>query len=207
MTSSHRATPTISVVPANEVSWADLETVFGDRGDPARCRCQYFRVPRDEWRSLSVPERSERLREQTHCEEPDAESTSGLVAFRDGEPVGWCAVEPRTTYRRLMTARVPWAGRAEDKSDDTVWSVTCFVTRSGFRRQGVSTALAAATVDFASHRGATAVEGYPMITLPGQQVSWGELFVGSRKIFVEAGFREVSRPTPRRAVMRIDFPL
>jgi hypothetical protein len=35
--------------------------------------------------------------------------------------------------------------------------------------------------------------------------SWGELYVGSRSIFADAGFTEVSRPTPRRAVMRIDF--
>jgi hypothetical protein len=29
--------------------------------------------------------------------------------------------------------------------------------------------------------------------------------VGSRSIFAAAGFAEVSRPTVRRAVMRIDF--
>jgi hypothetical protein len=34
---------------------------------------------------------------------------------------------------------------------------------------------------------------------------WGELFVGSRSMFAAAGFAEVSRPSPRRAVMRIDF--
>ena len=44
-----------------------------------------------------------------------------------------------------------------------------------------------------------------MITRPGQAVVWGELYVGSRSIFADAGFAEVSRPTPRRALMRIDF--
>ncbi|GAB4079986.1 hypothetical protein GCM10028783_09340 [Modestobacter muralis] len=31
----------ITVVPANQVSWADLQAVFGDRGEAARCRCQW----------------------------------------------------------------------------------------------------------------------------------------------------------------------
>jgi hypothetical protein len=44
-----------------------------------------------------------------------------------------------------------------------------------------------------------------MLTQPGEEIIWGELHVGSRGIFAAAGFREVSRPTPRRVVMRIDF--
>jgi GNAT superfamily N-acetyltransferase len=50
---------------------------------------------------------------------------------------------------RLLRKRIVWAGRAEDKTDDSVWAVTCFVTRTGFRRRGISRALARAAVDFA----------------------------------------------------------
>ena len=75
----------------------------------------------------------------------------------------------------------------------------------GFRRVGVSRALVAAAVDFARTRGARALEGYAMITDPERDVAWGELFVGSRSIFAAAGFREVTHPTARRVVMRIDF--
>ena len=105
----------------------------------------------------------------------------------------------------LLKTRVPWDGRAEDKNDDSVWSVTCFVTRVGFRRRGVSRALARAAIDFARERGARALEGYPMITRPGQEITWGELHVGSRSVFAAAGFAEVSHPTPRRVVMRVDL--
>jgi len=83
--------------------------------------------------------------------------------------------------------------------------VACFVIRTEFRYGGVSRALAAAAVDFARKRGARAVEGYPMITEPGTEITWGELHVGSRSIFTDAGFREVARPTLRRVVMRLDF--
>ncbi len=86
-----------------------------------------------------------------------------------------------------------------------MWAVTCFVTRTGFRRRGISRALARAAVDFARGRGARALEGYPMIAPAGQEIMAGELHVGSRSIFAAAGFAEVSRPTLRRVVMRIDF--
>ncbi|MCU1586054.1 MAG: putative GCN5-related N-acetyltransferase [Microbacteriaceae bacterium] len=195
----------ISVVPANEASWGDVQSVLGTRGDPSHCQCQRYKIRDSEWRAVPVEERAERLREQAACGHPRSRTTSGLVAYLEGEPVGWCAIEPRTAYRRLLLTRVPWTDRMEDKTDDGVWAVTCFVTRTGFRHRGVSRALAAATVDFARERGARSIEGYPMITQPGKEITWGELHVGSRSIFADAGFAEVSRPTLRRVVMRIDF--
>jgi GNAT superfamily N-acetyltransferase len=195
----------ITIVPANEASWEDLRAIFDDRGYAAYCQCQWFKVGHPGWSSVTVAERMDRLREETHCGYPSARRTSGLVAYLDGEPVGWCAVEPRTAYLRLPPARIAWKARGEDRDDDTVWSVTCFATRAGFRRLGISRALVLATVDFARKRGARALEGYPMITQPGQEITWGETHVGTRSIFAAAGFQEVSHPTLRRVVMRIDY--
>jgi GNAT superfamily N-acetyltransferase len=195
----------ITVVPANKASWDDLQTVFGDRGYPASCQCQRIKLGDRAWWNMPREERAMRLREETDCGHPRARRTSGLVAYGAGEPVGWCAIEPRSAYRRLLNSNVPWAGRNEDKADDGVWALTCFATRVGFRRSGITYALAEAAVDFARKRGARAIEGYPIVTRPGQDVSWGELNVGSHKVFAAAGFVEVSRPSHRRAVMRIDF--
>lgn len=200
------APASVTVVPANEASLEDLRAVFGIRGYAAYCQCQRPKMRSwAEWKSLQVSGRMQRLEDQTHCGYPSAPTTSGLVAYLDGEPVGWCAVEPRTAYARLRRTPVPWKGRDEDPADDGVWAVVCFVTRAGFRRRGVSRALARAAVDFARERGARALEGYPMLVEPGQDVTWGELNVGSRSIFADAGFSEVSHPTLRRVVMRIDF--
>ena len=198
----------IAVVPANEASWEDLQAVFGTRGDPSRCFCQRYKMqPRESWASVGAEELAFRLRQQTDCGHPGSDTTGGLVAYLDGEPVGWCAVEPRTAYPRLLLrTRVPWDGRTEDKADDSVWAVTCFVTRTGFRRRGISRALVRAAVEFARERSARAIEGYPMVTKPpGQGFLLGELHVGDRGIFADAGFTEVSHPTIRRVVMRIDF--
>jgi GNAT superfamily N-acetyltransferase len=197
----------VTIVPANKASWDDLQAVLGTRGDPSRCQCQRYKMHAGEsWASVGAEELAFRLRRQTDCGHRESGTTSGLVAYLDGEPVGWCAVEPRTAYPRLLLkTRVPWDGRAEDKTDEGSWAVTCFVTRSGFRRRGISRALARAAVDFARRRGAHALEGYPMITQAGQEVMSVELHVGTRSFFAAAGFREVSRPTLRRVVMRIDF--
>jgi len=194
----------LTIVPANETSWEDLQAVFGTRGEPARCWCQRYKMsPGESWRSVGAARLASRLREQSRCGHAGAGATSGLVAYHEGEPVGWCAVEPRTAYPRLLLKnRVPWEGRAEDKSDESIWAVTCFVTRTGFRRRGVASALARAAVDFARRGGARALEGYPMTT---KEALLGELHVGTVGMFAAAGFVEVSRPTIRRVVMRVDF--
>ena len=196
--------PAISVVPANEASWDDLRTIFGTRGAASQCQCQRYKLrPREAFGKFPAEERAFRLREQTDCGHPESDTTSGLVAYLDGEPVGWCAVEPRTAYEGLLRHfRVPWEGRAEDRTDDSVWAVTCLLTRAGFRRRGISRALARAAVDFARERGARALEGYPVTT---KNVIAEELHVGTEATFAEAGFTVVSRPTLRRAVMRRDF--
>ena len=194
-----------TVVPANEASWEDLQAIFGERGYAASCQCQRFKIGPFGWTPATRSERTERLREETNCGRPRARTTSGLVAYLGGEPVGWCAVEPRTAYRRLPPRRVVWKERGEDPHDDGVWAVTCFVTRAGYRRRGVTYALARAAVDFARERGARALEGYPMITEPTKDITWGELHVGSHWVFADAGFTEVAHPTLRRLVMRVDF--
>lgn len=144
-------------------------------------------------------------RAQTACGNPNAPATSGLVAYVDNEPAGWVAVEPRTAYPKLLSLRMPWTGRDEDKDDDGVWEVTCFAVRKGYRKRGLTYPLAVAAVEFARARGATALEGYAMITEPGKEITWGELHVGALSVFEEAGLRAVSRPSKRRVVMRIDF--
>jgi GNAT superfamily N-acetyltransferase len=205
---SDRATSLpLGIVPANEASWEDLQTVFGTRGAAAICQCQRYKLrPREAFKKFPAEERAHRLRTQTECGHPKSKTTSGLVAYLDGEPVGWCAVEPRTAYPGLLrNNRVPWERRAEDKADDSVWAVTCVLARAGFRRRGIGYALARAAVDFARRRGARALEAYPMITHPGQDITWDELHVGSRSMFEAAGLTEVSHPTKRRVVMRIDF--
>jgi GNAT superfamily N-acetyltransferase len=209
----------LTIVPANEATWADLTAIFGT-ADSGRCNCQRFRTRGWFWDQATDEQRRAQLREQTNCDYPAATSTTGLVAYLaeggclpgerspvpPGVPVGWVAVEPRTEYPRLLGLPTVWKGRpGEDKRDDGVWSVTCFVVRKGYRRRGLTYALAAATIPYAKANGARALEGYAMRTQPGREITWGELHVGAVQVFADAGFKEVSSPSVRRAVMRVDL--
>lgn len=190
----------IRATAAGAASWEDIRAVFGPRGEAARCLCQRMRLPHRAWHDMPVPARAERLRGQ-------AGGDAGLVAWIAGEPVGWCAVGPRTGFARLFQpqATTVWAGRLEDRADAGVWAAVCFVTRAGFRRRGVMRALCAAAPAHARERGARAIEGYPMAAGVGRDVPWGEMSVGAETAFAAAGFAVASRPSPRRVVMRIDF--
>lgn len=195
---------TYVVLPAHKVPWEDLQVVLGARGPAHRCQCQRYKLaPREAFHKFPLEERAYRLRVQTDRSNSGSGVTSGLVAYLGDEPVGWCAVEPRPAYQGLVrNARVPWEGRDEDKTDTAVWAVTCLVTRTGFRRQGVSKALVRASIDHARSQGARTLEAYPMTT---KEALLEELHVGTVATFAEAGFTEVGRPTVRRAVMRIDL--
>ena len=115
-------------------------------------------------------------------------------------------MEPRPAYEGLLRVyRTPWEGRSEDRADPSVWAVTCVFVRAGSRGRGIAYELARAAVDHARSRGARALEAYPMVVDPGAKVIWDEIHVGKRSIYEAAGLREVSRPSKRRAVMRIDF--
>lgn len=196
----------IRVVAATEASCDELLTVFGGRGPAAVCYCQRYKLaPGEAFSKFPRQERAARLREQTRCGDPSAPATSGLLAYLDGEPAGWCAVEPRPAYFGLLRVfRVPWEGRDEDRMDEGVWSVTCVLVRAGYRRRGVAYALAQAAVEHARAAGARALEAYPMRSEIGE-ISWDEIHVGAQSIFAAAGLTEVTRPGKRRVVMRIDF--
>jgi GNAT superfamily N-acetyltransferase len=146
------------------------------------------------------------LRVQANCGDPSAAAaTTGLVAYLNapgsGAPGSGAPDDPR-----LLGLPTVWKGRrAENKQDDSVWAITCFAVRRGYRKRGITYALAAAAVGHARDNGARAIEAYAMLTQPGREITWGELHVGARQVFADAGFTEVSRPSVRRAVMRIDF--
>ncbi|GAA1059995.1 GNAT family N-acetyltransferase [Agromyces bracchium] len=194
----------ITVIPANEAPWRDLEAVLGSAAASRRCWCQRYKLnPGEAFAKFPAEERADRLRVQACSDRPDSPTTAGLLAYLDGEPVGWCAVEPRPAYHGMLrNQKVPWEARDEDRADEGVWAVTCFVTRAGHRRRGVASALARAAVDFARERGARAIEGYPITTA---NALLEEFHPGTEGMFRDAGFREVGRPTTRRAVVRIDI--
>jgi GNAT superfamily N-acetyltransferase len=191
-------TESITVVSVADVPWADVRAVFGTRGDPARCWCQYFKVDNADWNEGP----SERLESLLCNQVRDQAIPPGVVAYLDDEPVGWCAIEPRPSYPRLLRSKVVTSGSDESIDHDDVWAVSCFVVRVGFRRRGVSAELLRAAVEQAGRLGARVVEGYPVDTAE-RKVSSADLYHGALSLFERAGFEIVSRPSPGRALVRL----
>lgn len=196
--------PTYRVVTGGKAGFGAVEVLFGERGPAARCQCQRYKLePHESFGRQPVELRAERLRRQLTGDDPPGAGGNGLVAYRDEEPVGWCGVEPRPHYHGLVrNQKVPWEGRDEDRADPSIWSLTCLFVRPGHRRRGVSRVLIAAAVEAARAGGARALEAYPMTTTDALAE---ELHPGLLRTFVEAGFVEVTRPTKRRAVVRLDL--
>jgi len=119
----------------------------------------------------------------------------GVLAYADGEPVGWCAIAPREEYPLLGRGRI-----LTPVDDQPVWSVTCFFIARGFRHQGLSTALLKAAVEFARARGARIVEGYPHDAKKPTADAF--VYTGLASAFQKAGFREVARRSKTRPIMR-----
>lgn len=191
--------PPLRVVSARDVPFGDVETVFGTRGDPAHCWCQWYKIPGSDWQSVGDDALHDRLRSQLQA----PGSGPGLLAYEGDTPVGWCAVEPRKNLVRLRASRIVAGSTPDPDFDDPgIWSVSCFVVPRPNRRRGVGRALAEAAVDHARAGGAHIVEAYAIDPAVRTKAAAADLFHGTVSMFVGAGFAEVARPKPDRAIMQ-----
>ena len=125
----------------------------------------------------------------------DSGIVPGLLAYADGQPVGWIAVEPRSAYPRLAHSRVLQPVDAQE-----VWSVPCFFVDRKFRRRGVTVSLLKAAVDYVRSKGGRIVEGYPVD--PREKTPDVFAFTGTLSAFKKAGFKEAVRNSPTRPIFR-----
>jgi len=163
--------------------WPDLDALFSARGSPSYCWCTV-------WRSGdgSSNETKKALLQGL----VEADRPVGVLAYRDDQPVGWCSVAPRGTYRRL-------GGADYDGVDEArVWSIACFFVPRKHRGQGIGSGLLRAAVDTAGEHGALLVEAYPV-----SPESPSYRFMGFVDTFERAGFEHQGRAGKRRHVMSL----
>lgn len=190
----------LEIHPATADRFDDVAALLAPREpDAPACWCLYFRLSSGEFNRVKGAERRQTMRRLT--ESPDA---PGVLAYRDGRPVGWCALGRREDMGRLQRSRtIPLP------EGDGVWSIVCFVVLPGHRRQGVAGALLEGAVEYARSRGAAVVEAYPAAT-GGERISTAFAYTGTETMFRRAGFTKVSDTTAQtggkpRIVMRKDF--
>ncbi len=169
----------IEVRPATV--FEDVAAVVGPKKPTSNvCFCLSYRIGSKENVALREPARSARVRQLCEQDPPP-----GVLAYIDGEPVGWAAVHPRAGTSFARNRLIPHL------DDLDVWSLWCFRVRPGYRKQGVMHALIEGAVAHARANGAPAIEGYPLDN-GGERVNLTMAYVGTRRLFESAGFEKVA---------------
>jgi GNAT superfamily N-acetyltransferase len=181
----------IEFQPATPERWSDLAKLFGPRGACAGCWCMWPRLTSSEFRrGIGDGNRRALQRLVRKAARP------GILAYAAGEPIGWCALAPRSEYRRLETSRV-----MAPVDDRPVWSVVCFFVTRQWRGRGLTVRLLREAARYAASRGARILEGYPTDPKRGRPAA-AFVWTGLSSAFERAGFREVARRSPSRPIMR-----
>ena len=182
----------LKVLPLSRARWRDLETLFGERGACGGCWCMWWRLPRSQFDRQKGAGNRRAFKRLV-----DSGETPGILAYRDGRPIGWCALGPRRTYPVLDRSRT-----LKQIDERPVWSVTCLFVARPHRRKGVTVDLLRAAAGHAARRGASLLEGYPVEPRTGRlpdAFAW----TGLPSAFRKAGFAEVLRRSPTRPIMRL----
>ncbi len=203
MTGAPRSAHAVEIVRATSERWDDVTTVFGTRGDPSSCWCQWFLTTARAYED-AVGRNREALRQEVASSEPGR--AIGLLAYVDGAPVGWTQLGPRGRFPRITDSAKQSRLLAAAAVEDDAWRVTCFVVRVGHRRAGVAAALLDGAIAHARAQGARWLEAHPVDVVARQTRSAGAiLYPGVLSTFRAAGFREVGRTVPTRPLVVLDL--
>jgi GNAT superfamily N-acetyltransferase len=180
----------LSFKPVKRNLWTDLEELFGSHGACGGCWCMHWKLRGKAYDAAKGYETR-----QMHKSIIDSGTVTGLLAYLQGDVVGWVAVEPRSAYDRLAHSRV-----LKPVDDEQVWSVPCFFVAKQYRRQGINVELLKAAVEYVKSKGGRIVEGYPVDGASNYPPPFA--FTGTASAFRRAGFKEVARNSPTRPIFR-----
>ena len=175
-------------------AWPDFEKLFGPRGACGGCWCMHARMRNKDYEAAKGEGTKAAMKALV-----EGGASPGILAYRDGEPIGWCSVGPRADFPRLETSRI-----LAPVDDKPVWSITCLVVEKASRRQGVSAFLIRAAMEFAASKGATILEAYPVIPKKDPMppvFAWNGIY----STFERLGFEIAAARSDTHPVVRIDL--
>jgi GNAT superfamily N-acetyltransferase len=172
--------------PVTAQRGADLDAFSRDHGKFGYCSCMRWRLPSAQYQKIGREGRAAALRDLVGAGQP-----AGVLAYQGEHAVGWCSIAPRDSYAAVLASRaiprLPGEG---------VWSVVCFFLAPQARRRGLLPPLLEAACAHAAQSGARIAEAYPW---PGGA---SYRYMGTRDLYLAAGFRDMTVPGGCRPVMR-----
>lgn len=175
--------PRLAIHEVTTERWSDFERLFEAKGGPKYCWCMAWRSLPEEVKQSDISRRKLAIAARVADGVP-----IGLLGYREEQPVAWCSIAPRSTYRRLVSTATP---------DEGVWSIVCFFVLKQYRGAGFTKQMLAAALKHAHEHGAKLVEAYPV-----DEDSPSYRFMGFVPMFQGAGFYEIGREGARRHVMQ-----
>lgn len=163
-----------------------FDHAFADFPEWRGCFCAFYDDPcsGDDWDAEAV-ERNRGYRQAVI----DRGGVHGLLAYDDGEPVGWVNAGPREAFGNLRQF-----GEVAATDDPPTGVVMCFVVHPGHRGRGVASQLLGAVDDHLRGLGMQRVEGYPPVTQPTAEdasTSGAHYYKGTPSMFDAAGYELV----------------
>jgi GNAT superfamily N-acetyltransferase len=183
----------LEIHPLTPDRWHDFEQLFGERGAVGGCWCMWWRFSGKVFAENTGETNKIALKNiVSEGREP------GLLAYLDGQPVGWVSVAPREEFAARFNNKSPVFKPIDDQP---VWSIICFFIDKQHRHQGIAQQLLEAAVEYASDHGAEIVEAIPVDTRTSNAKD-ADIYVGTEAMFRAAGFEVVARRRPERPFMR-----
>ncbi len=171
----------LAFYPVDKSRWADLEKLFESKGGPHHCWCMVWRNMIEGKKRTNKSDKRNSLKRYV-----DKRIPIGIICYADNEPIAWCSVAPRESYREL----------GGQKNFHNVWSIVCFYIKRSFRNLGLTHRLIEEAVKYAKNNGAGYVEAYPV-----DPDSPSYRFMGITRSFKKAGFEFRKKAGSRRNVM------
>ena len=183
----------LEIHPLAPERWPDLEKLFGKNGAYSGCWCMYWHVTRSEFNKNAGE--GNRLAFKALV---DGGEAPGVLAYLDGEPVGWCSLAPREQYASLERSQV-----LKRLDDQPVWSIVCFFIGKPYRERGLLLPLLRGAVAYAAGQGAQVIEAYPVEAGEKRKPPTSS-YMGLAETFRQAGFVEMARPSQAHVIMRYE---
>lgn len=146
---------------------------FADHPKWRSCYCQFLYVDHNQvnWHQRTAGEN-----QADACRRIACGTMQGLLAYRDGQVVGWCNAAPRTMLGAFDDEPDPDAAK--------LGQITCFVVAAAHRRTGVATALLAAACELLRDLGLTIAEAEPL----AEATTDAENHFGPLRLYLAGGF-------------------
>jgi len=125
--------------------------VFTENPDWSKCYCYsfHFTGTDDQW--------NRKNNRAAVIKMINEDKMRGYLAYYNDVPIGWCNVNDRKNYQRLMTIY-----DLEDSTDEKICSIVCFLISPDYRGKGIAGILLEKIITDYSTKDYDCIEAYPV---------------------------------------------